>query len=207
MARLTYVIGTIMIFLCAIAATWNTVFATSDTAKQLTHLGLYDESGETENPAVIWIKKHLTFVLIFSNFIPISLIVTVGLVKLGQVVFMYKDKHMVYKKQHCSPRTTDLNEELGQVEYVFTDKTGTLTCNVMEFRKCCVGGQVFGEGTTEIRRNVLRREGRPVPEEPVAPPGAKKTPYVNCIDAALDAIMARRTCSKYDAVRLFMMHL
>merc|ERR1719359_361960 len=74
MARLTYVIGAIMIFLCAIAATWNTAFATSDTAKQLTHLGLFDASGETENPVLIWIKKQFTFVLIFSNFIPISLI-------------------------------------------------------------------------------------------------------------------------------------
>lgn len=43
----------------------------------------------------------------------------------------------------------NLNEELGQVSHVFTDKTGTLTCNVMEFRKCCVGGVSYGLGVSE----------------------------------------------------------
>ena len=40
----------------------------------------------------------------------------------------------------------DLNEELGQIEYIFTDKTGTLTENVMEFKKCAIKGIVYGSG-------------------------------------------------------------
>lgn len=43
----------------------------------------------------------------------------------------------------------NLNEELGQVSHVFTDKTGTLTCNVMEFRKLTVGGHSYGLGVRE----------------------------------------------------------
>lgn len=40
-------------------------------------------------------------------------------------------------------RTSNLNEELGQVRYIFSDKTGTLTRNVMEFKKCAVGNDVY----------------------------------------------------------------
>lgn len=40
----------------------------------------------------------------------------------------------------------NLNEELGQVSHVFTDKTGTLTCNIMEFRKCSINGFSYGLG-------------------------------------------------------------
>ena len=65
----------------------------------------------------------------------------------------------------CSPRTTNLNEELGMIHTVLSDKTGTLTCNTMEFFKCSIAGVAYGEGVTEIERAIMQRKGEPLPPE------------------------------------------
>lgn len=63
------------------------------------------------------------------------------------------DNHMLLQvddqNYHARAQTSRLNEELAQVEYVFSDKTGTLTQNSMEFKKCIIGARQYGTGTTE----------------------------------------------------------
>lgn len=71
--------------------------------------------------------------------------VTLEVVRYIQATFINMDIEM-YHSESDTPamaRTSNLNEELGIVNYVFTDKTGTLTKNVMEFKRCSVGGQVY----------------------------------------------------------------
>jgi magnesium-transporting ATPase (P-type) len=70
------------------------------------------------------------------------------------------DPEMVHEGFHAIARTSDLNEDLGQIEYIFSDKTGTLTQNIMEFRKCFVGGVVYGYGSTEIAKQAMSNSPR-----------------------------------------------
>lgn len=89
----------------------------------------------------------LTYFVLLNTMIPISLIVTMEMVKLFQKYFIEKDQLMysTYRNKHVSVQSASLNEELGQIEYVFTDKTGTLTLNVMEFKIALIGSHLFGD--------------------------------------------------------------
>jgi len=60
----------------------------------------------------------------------------------------------------CVPKTWNISDDLGQIEYVFSDKTGTLTQNIMEFQKCSINGVAYGEGVTEAQRGAATREGK-----------------------------------------------
>ncbi|RWW43184.1 hypothetical protein BHE74_00051179 [Ensete ventricosum] len=81
-------------------------------------------------------------VILFQVMIPIALYISMELVRLGQAFFMIKDKNMFDEASKTSfqCRALNINEDLGQIKYVFSDKTGTLTENKMEFRCASVGG-------------------------------------------------------------------
>ncbi|XP_031497378.1 putative phospholipid-transporting ATPase 9 [Nymphaea colorata] len=109
----------------------------------------------------------LTALMLYSYFIPISLYVSIEIVKVLQSVFINRDQKMYYEEydKPAHARTSNLNEELGQVDTVLSDKTGTLTCNSMEFLKCSVAGVAYGRGITEVERAMAKRKGSPITQE------------------------------------------
>eukprot|EP01119_Soliformovum_irregulare_P013335 TRINITY_DN3531_c0_g1_i3.p1 TRINITY_DN3531_c0_g1~~TRINITY_DN3531_c0_g1_i3.p1 ORF type:complete len:1154 (-),score=411.04 TRINITY_DN3531_c0_g1_i3:48-3509(-) len=102
----------------------------------------------------------ITFIILYNNLIPISLYVCIEMVKFGQAFFINNDVKM-YHAESDTPalaRTSNLNEELGQVQYIFSDKTGTLTCNKMEFKRCTFAGNSYGESEPEKELEVDTQE-------------------------------------------------
>jgi len=82
--------------------------------------------------------------------VPISLYVTMEMVNYCQAFFIDNDLEM-YDPEADMPavaRTSNMNGDLASIQYVFSDKTGTLTRNIMEFRRCSVAGQVYGNMDT-----------------------------------------------------------
>ena len=93
-----------------------------------------------------------TFLLLLNTMIPISLIVTIEVVKYSQAFLMGWDVEMYspIKERFSQCNSCSLNEELGQIKYIFSDKTGTLTANKLEFTACAIGNEMFGMTDEEL---------------------------------------------------------
>ncbi|XP_077899841.1 phospholipid-transporting ATPase IF isoform X4 [Ictidomys tridecemlineatus] len=119
-----------------------------------------------------FISDFLAFLVLYNFIIPISLYVTVEMQKFLGSFFIGWDLDLYHEEsdQKAQVNTSDLNEELGQVEYVFTDKTGTLTENEMQFRECSINGMKYQE-----------INGRLVPEGPTPDSSEGNLTYLNSL--------------------------
>ncbi|XP_028136313.2 probable phospholipid-transporting ATPase IA isoform X2 [Diabrotica virgifera virgifera] len=138
----------VLFVMCLICSIFNVLW-TKSHADSDWYIGLEDHSYN-------FFYNLLTFLILFNNLIPISLQVTLEVVRFVQAIFINMDAEMYHAETNtpAMARTSNLNEELGQVKYVFSDKTGTLTRNIMEFKKLAIGRDVFGT-TENVEDSVL----------------------------------------------------
>ncbi|XP_062558691.1 phospholipid-transporting ATPase ID isoform X4 [Armigeres subalbatus] len=100
-----------------------------------------------QGATIIGCLVFFSYAIVLNTVVPISLYVSVEVIRFAQSFLINWDEKMYYDKTktHAKARTTTLNEELGQIQYIFSDKTGTLTQNIMTFNKCSIAGRAYGD--------------------------------------------------------------
>lgn len=114
------------------------------------------------------IQSYINFILLYNYIIPISLFVTMDIIRFFQVVVIHKQLQNKVKF-----KTGDLNENLGQVEFILTNKTGTLTKNEVTLETCFIDNEVYVKENIDQNIFTVGDEYRPlksgivVPENPI----------------------------------------
>ncbi|XP_073505620.1 phospholipid-transporting ATPase VB isoform X2 [Phyllobates terribilis] len=116
--------------------------------------------GSYTPPALAGFYMFLTMIILLQILIPISLYVSIELVKLCQIYFIHNDIDLYDEEIDLSVQCRALNitEDLGQIQYIFSDKTGTLTENKMVFRRCTIVGNEFSHQENAKRLETYKEE-------------------------------------------------
>ncbi|XP_029350384.1 phospholipid-transporting ATPase VD isoform X2 [Echeneis naucrates] len=122
---------------------------------------IFQVDGET-NPALAGFYVFWTMIIVLQVLIPISLYVSIEIVKLGQIYFIQND--LALYNEHLDSRiqcrALNITEDLGQIEYLFCDKTGTLTENKMVFCRCSIYGVEYPHDENARKLDVIEDKTR-----------------------------------------------
>lgn len=121
----------------------------------------YGATHSDDNPKINGLVTWAFALITFQNIVPISLYISIEAVRTIQALWIYFDKEIYYEKtqQPTLARSWNLSDDLGQIEYIFSDKTGTLTQNAMIFRQCSVAGKVYkGDPEAELDDSATKVE-------------------------------------------------
>jgi magnesium-transporting ATPase (P-type) len=110
------------------------------------------------------IKLIASYYLLFNQFIPLTLVV---LLEMGKLHFtqniesdadMYYEDHFIKNARGCSVQNLSIHEELGHINYIFSDKTGTLTNNSLSFKALSIKDKIFYGDLSELKESELCKE-------------------------------------------------
>ncbi|XP_078587459.1 phospholipid-transporting ATPase VA-like [Branchiostoma floridae x Branchiostoma japonicum] len=160
----------ILVIMCVVGAIGNGLWINwyPEDSVQLFVLPIEGQQ-EGLDPALDGFIRFWMYMIIFQVIIPLSLYFSIELIKMGQVYFIHQDIHLYEHSSDTSLQCRALNitEDLGQIQYVFSDKTGTLTENMMVFRRCTVGGKDYAhtikdemKGEEALRKSVVHIPGQ-----------------------------------------------
>ncbi|KAI1181113.1 hypothetical protein F4777DRAFT_2583 [Nemania sp. FL0916] len=174
----------ILFVICLLAAIINGVAWSKSDAST----AWFDYGAIGGTPAMTGFITFFAALIVFQNLIPISLYISLEIVRTLQAIFIYSDVEMYYEPidAPCVPKSWNISDDVGQIEYIFSDKTGTLTQNVMEFKKATINGQPYGEAYTEAQAGMRKRLGIDVVKEAAE----AREQIANCKTRALEGLRA-----------------